>query len=162
MAALFLRERSDYSHRHVHFITVDGRIAGMICCVSDDSSRENAFRTALFQLRFLFWQLPAIFIRCHPLRFVLEFVNKAHEGHFYIPFLAIHPEFRRRGLARRLFGIAETKARDERCTILSLCTDPTDLVALEFYRSCGMQESERSPTGRFRDHDGPSFGWKNR
>lgn len=153
METLFRHDQNNYSHRHVRFVTVDGRIAGMMCGLSDASWRENASRTIGLQLRHLAWHLPQVLVHSWPLRHVIEFVNRSHAGQFYVPYIAVHPEFRRRGLARRLMTEAEALARLEGCSILALCADPDDLRALALYRSCGMREVARSPAGIFRGRE---------
>lgn len=149
MSALFLRNRNHFSHHHVRFAMIEGRIAGMLHGLGDDSSRPNDLRTTLLQLRFLSWRLPAIMVRSWPLRRVIEFVNQRHSGHFYISYVAVHPRFRRQGVARSLMAEAEALARLDDCTTLSLSVDPNDRAAMEFYRSCGLSEIARSPTGHF-------------
>jgi len=151
--SLFLLDRSQFSHRHVRFAMVGDRIAAMLCGLSDESSRENAIRSGLIQLRHLWWRLPAIIMRAWPLRGPIDFVNQSHPGQFYLPFVAVRPEFRRQGLARRLMREAEQMARAEGCRVLALSADPTAPAAMELYRSSGMREAGRSPAGRFRGRD---------
>lgn len=151
--SLFLLDRSQFSHRHVRFAMVDGRIAAMMCGLSDEASYENPVRSGLIQLRHLWWRLPAIIMRSWPLRGPIAFVNQSHPGQFYLPFVAVHPEFRRQGLARRLLQEAEVMALAGGCSVLALCADPRDPAAMALYRSCGMRETGRSPIGRFRGRE---------
>ena len=150
---MFRLEGNHFSHRHVRFITLDGEIAGMICGLSSADAQIHARRHSLLLLRFLSWRLPLVLARCWPLRRLGEFVSQTHEGHFYVPFLAVYEKFRGRGFGLKLMAAAETMAREAGCSTLALSADPTDPIALRIYQKFGMSAIRSSPTVRFRGRD---------
>ncbi len=150
LEAMFLLDRNDYHYRQVRFVEVDGEIAGMVSGFSEKDSSANAYNTGLLHLRFISWHLPAVMVRSWPLRGLVSLVLEQLDGHFYIPFLAIHPEFRGRGLCRLLLEAAEEMARRDECGILSLAVDPANQIAMHAYHRFGLIDTEYSATGRFR------------
>ena len=153
LQTMFLADRNDYQHRHVRYLEIDGETAGRVCGFSDQDSRVHAGRTAWLHLRCLSWHLPAVIIRGWPLRRLVGFSLQPVDGHFYVPFLAIHAQFRGRGLSRLLLESAEEMAREAGCGTLALSADPTNPVAMNVYRKFGLIDTGRSASGRFRGRE---------
>ena len=59
--------------------------------------------------------------------------------------LAVHPQYRRRGLARRLLSLAMTQARELGAQVAWLEVRPSNDPALSLYHSFGFQEVGRRP-----------------
>lgn len=59
--------------------------------------------------------------------------------------LAVHPQHRRRGLARRLLSEGMNQARDLGARVAWLEVRPSNTPALALYRSFGFQEVGRRP-----------------
>lgn len=151
LEGMFLRKGNDYSHEHVRFLTVDGRFAGMLSAIGEAESNANSFRNSLLLLRHLSWFLPVAFSRCRPLKHVLRFIYQRPADHFYVTFLAVHPEFRGRGFGTRLICEAESLALASGCPTLSLFVNPANSIAVRVYESCGMTVIDRSPDARYQD-----------
>ncbi|HEY5752740.1 MAG TPA: GNAT family acetyltransferase [Chthoniobacterales bacterium] len=62
-----------------------------------------------------------------------------YEGHRgWINYLAVHPDFQRRGFAAAIMAHAERLLRDRRCLKINLQIRETNTQVIDFYRSIGF------------------------
>jgi len=69
---------------------------------------------------------------------IVASVMAGYEGHRgWLNYVAVAPEFRRRGLARRILAEAERLLRAEGCAKINLQVRASNQPAVEFYRRLG-------------------------
>lgn len=65
----------------------------------------------------------------------------------YVHLVAVHPDYRRRGLAQQLYQHFADAARSRNCTQLKATADPTNDLSIQFHLGLGM-EMLGEPNGR--------------
>ena len=80
------------------------------------------------------------------LEFVMPFVELHPTGSYYIFGIALYPEARNRGIARRLLDQAESNAKSRELRRVSLHVFEQNVVALSLYRHLGYEEADRRPS----------------
>ncbi len=91
--------------------------------------------------------------------FLVGFLSPAVLEEAYIHFVGVHPDYRKRGVGRRLYEqFFEAARKAGRCRVLCV-TSPTNHTSLAFhrrmgFRPCGRVE-DRSEIPIHRDYDGP-------
>ncbi len=79
-----------------------------------------------------------------------------YEGHRgWINYLAVDPDHRRQGLARRIVGEAETRLMDAGCPKINLQVRATNRSALGFYRAIGFTVDDVVSLGKRLEPDHP-------
>jgi len=72
-----------------------------------------------------------------------------YEGHRgWLNYLAVDPEFRRRGIGRRLVARAEEILREAGCPKISLQVRAGNVTAIEFYRALEFQPDDVVSLGK--------------
>lgn len=84
--------------------------------------------------------------------FVIGFLSPAQAGCAYIHFTGVHPEMRRSGLARDLYGRFFDLARAAGRTEARAVTSPVNERSIAFHRALGFTASEPVP-----GYDGPGL-----
>jgi ribosomal protein S18 acetylase RimI-like enzyme len=71
--------------------------------------------------------------------FLVGFMSQSEEGVGYIHFVGVHPQFRKFGIARRLYDkfYAACKAYDK--SIVKSCTSPVNKLSINFHRKMGFE-----------------------
>ncbi len=115
-----------YSHRHAVLEYVDGEPVGL--CLAYDGADYHAMRERTFAF---FPDSPADLD-------LSNMEDEAGAGEWYIDSLAVLPEFRRRGIARRLLKAQIKKGQDLGLTP-TLLVDPNNPSALRLYESVGFR-----------------------
>lgn len=134
LKALFERSGNHMSHDKAYFVTVDGRIAGLMHGYDWRQQRAEHAYTDWLYFRQLTWRV----VRVLPILFCLpRWFGSAARGEYYVTSLAVYPEFRGRGLSRLLLYHADEMARAAGCTIVSLDAEPTNEPAFTLYRKTG-------------------------
>lgn len=73
--------------------------------------------------------------------FLFGFVSSMEPGTGYIHLVGIHPEFRRRGIARMLFQSFEQDCRAKNCKRLKSMAMPGNDTLMAFHRSLGWNST---------------------
>lgn len=82
-----------------------------------------------------------------------------YEGHRgWINYLAVHPDCRRRGLARRIMAEAERLLREAGCPKINLQVRSTNSGVIEFYRALGFRVDDVVSMGKRLEPDEPCSG----
>jgi GNAT superfamily N-acetyltransferase len=66
--------------------------------------------------------------------FLIGFMSQSERSEAYIHFAGVHPEFRKRGIGRRLFERFFALSRENNRTIVRSCTSPVNRDSIEFHR----------------------------
>ncbi len=67
------------------------------------------------------------------------------EGSYYINVVAVYPEYRGRGVARRLIEEAEIEAKTKKLGLMSLHVFAENVNAVRLYENLGYREAARRP-----------------
>ncbi len=79
-----------------------------------------------------------------------------YEGHRgWINYLAVHPDCRRRGLARRIMAEAERLLGEAGCPKINLQVRSTNSGVIEFYRALGFRVDDVVSMGKRLEPDEP-------
>lgn len=82
-----------------------------------------------------------------------------YEGHRgWINYLAVSPELRRRGIARKIMQAAETVLRDAGCPKINLQVRNSNLEVIQFYNSVGYSDDNVIGLGKRLEPDEPHKG----
>lgn len=76
--------------------------------------------------------------------FVAGFMSQARPDEAYIHFTGVHPDYRRQGLARRMYDRFFDLARDHNRTVVRCCTGEVNRLSVKFHTGIGF-ELEPSP-----------------
>src|SRR3954447_6830865 len=151
-----LGHAASYEYCHV---AVDGGepvgvMAGFPVAEGDRLSRRFV---AITLMRMAPWRLPAT---TRHLRAAGEVAPRPPVDAYYVDALAVDPAYRRRGVAKRLLGVAETQARRLGLHRIALDTGLQNAPARALYDAYGFREREirRAPDDRTaRALGGPGF-----
>lgn len=124
------RENADFSYRNTVVAHVEGKIAGMLLAypLPEPTAEELA-------------GLPDIPPLLRPL-VELEYLVP---GSFYVNALAVFEPYRRAGIGGALLAIAETRARDAGCDLLSVQVFAENRDAFRLYERHGYAVADRRP-----------------
>ena len=91
--------------------------------------------------------------------FLVGFLAPAVPEEAYIHFVGVHPDYRKRGVGRRLYEqFFQVARRAGRCRVRCV-TSPTNHTSLAFHRRMGFHPcggaEDRSEVPIYRDYDGP-------
>lgn len=114
-----------YSYRHCMIAWAGDQPAGICLCY--DGGKYHEMRLTTFSL----------FKQCD-ISVPEEMEDEAKEGEYYIDSLAVMPEFRRMGIARRLIKAQLLRAQNLGYTKATLLVDPENPIAQALYRSFGF------------------------
>jgi ribosomal protein S18 acetylase RimI-like enzyme len=85
---------------------------------------------------------------------VLATVMAGYEGHRgWLNYLAVAPEFQRRGLARQIVAEAERLLRKAGCPKINLQIRTSNQAVIEFYRHLGYSVDDVVSMGKRLEHD---------
>jgi ribosomal protein S18 acetylase RimI-like enzyme len=72
---------------------------------------------------------------------IIATVMAGYDGHRgWIYYLAVHPEYRRNGLGKRMLAEAESRLRAAGCPKINLQVRSTNTKVIAFYKRCGFKE----------------------
>ncbi|MFD0697106.1 GNAT family N-acetyltransferase [Paenibacillus sp. GCM10027628] len=73
--------------------------------------------------------------------FLVGFISQTHSHEAYIHFVGVHPEFRKNGLARRLYKLFFNKVRGHGCNTVRCITSPVNKNSILFHQRMGFSSS---------------------
>jgi len=82
--------------------------------------------------------------------FLIGFYSPGQSGEAYIHYVAVHPDHRRGGLARRLYEEFLSGATSAGCTVARAITAPVNEQSIAFHRRLGFEVAGPVP-----DYNGP-------
>lgn len=71
--------------------------------------------------------------------FLIGFLSQSYADEAYIHFVGVHPEFRKRGLAKMLYEHFFDICRKHHRTTVRVCTSPVNKGSIEFHKRMGFQ-----------------------
>lgn len=90
--------------------------------------------------------------------FLLGFVSQSAIGEAYVHFVGVHPEYRARGVGRRLYGAFFEEARRRECDTVRCITSPTNRDSIAFHARMGFEilagDGEADGVSFHTDYDG--------
>ncbi len=87
---------------------------------------------------------------------IVATVMAGYEGHRgWLNYLAVAPEYQRRGLGREIVGEAERLLRAAGCPKINLQVRTANEAAIEFYRRLGYSVDKVVSMGKRLEQDGP-------
>ena len=134
MSALVLREDSQYSYRNTLVAVDNGRVVGI--AVSYDGSRLHELRQA-----FIDEALRHIGVNHSGMD------DETQPGELYLDSLAVLPEYRRQGIAKRLLKATKMKADMMNLPCVGLLVDKGNPVGESLYASAGFRYVNDSQWG---------------
>lgn len=129
IAGICSREDVLYSYRHALIAWVDGKPAGLCLAYNGEGYHEIRLRTfALFQVNDS-----------------MDLENAEDEtcaGEYYIDSLAVKPEYRRQGIARKLMEAQIKRGLEKGLAHITLLVDPENPNAQKLYKELGFEYLE--------------------
>ena len=71
--------------------------------------------------------------------FLIGFVSQSQAEESYIHFIGVHPEFRKHGLAHRLYNLFLEKVRSLGCSKVRCVTSPLNEGSIQFHTRIGFE-----------------------
>ncbi len=141
LVALFKRPNNNFSYENVIFAKRSDEVLGMLLGYSYEKFVRMIFNSSVVFLRVMglqFFNLLPKFIKLG------KSVKKVDRDSFYISNLAVYPEYRGRGVGRKLMEKAAEIAISLRCSKMCLDVSYGNEKAMLFYESLGFYESGTS------------------
>lgn len=147
LANAMLRPNNEYNYQYVHFIEVEGQIAGMICVLTLADHYRLESHTNWLAVRYLGLDMIGFVRHLAGLWPSLSFDHHKtlDPQTYFIHFIAVYPQFRGRGLSNHLMAEAERQARERGCPALSLNVVTENHSAIALYEKCGFEIRATSP-----------------
>ncbi|MBS1159803.1 MAG: RimI4 [Proteobacteria bacterium] len=136
MERLFPHRQHFFSYEHTQFIELDGRLAGMT--LTYNHAAKTAGRT-VFGLLLARYMGLGLLRHYRQLTKIEPLLGAIESGEYYASNSALYPEFRGRGLGRRLFAVAEQNARREGCRRLVCEAESDNATAIGLRRKLGFR-----------------------
>lgn len=71
--------------------------------------------------------------------FLIGFFSQSYTNEAYIHFVGVHPQFRKRGLAKKLYDAFFAICRKHHRTTVRACTSPVNKGSIEFHKRMGFE-----------------------
>ncbi|MFC5453063.1 GNAT family N-acetyltransferase [Paenibacillus aestuarii] len=81
--------------------------------------------------------------------FVIGFISPSKENEAYIHFVGVHPDFRKQGVAHRLYNKFFEEVRERGCDTIRCITSPVNVKSIDFHHRMGFT-ADYAP-----DYEGP-------
>jgi ribosomal protein S18 acetylase RimI-like enzyme len=138
---LFQDTGNFWSYEHTYFVEVDGDIAGMALGYGHRQRKQEEERTGELIVKYLegstHEELP------NPR--LAEITEKIEENEYYFMYLAVYPEFRRRGIGTKLFALIEEEAGKTGYNKVVFDVETDNKEAIKLYERLGYSIVNRSP-----------------
>lgn len=128
---LFIKRANLFSYAHTYFIEVEGANAGMLLGYDWKTKKRENLRTGALLLKAVG---PRMFAKSRQLMNFNRKIGKIPPRSYYISDIAIYPEFRGKGLGKRLMETAEKEAKDAGARVIVLDVEKENKGAVEFYK----------------------------
>ena len=145
---LFCEHSNLFSFEHTYFMEVNGKKAGMLLSYDWKIKKQENVRTGLLLFKFLRFNMP------RKIWMLIKFnqkIGNLPKDTYYISNLAVHPEFRGKGLSKKLMNFAENKARNKKVRILILDVEQENITAVNLYKKLGYNILEKLTINSFKD-----------
>ena len=135
MLGLYPRAANIYSYEHTYFAELDDRTSGMLLGFDHDvlGDLQASTRRKMQDILKLEYYLGALGMFT-----VHRAMGGLKPGEYLISNIAVYPEFRRRGVGRRLIEHASIEASDKGCVRLVLDVETSNETAVHFYETAGF------------------------
>ena len=91
--------------------------------------------------------------------FLIGFVSQSYSNESYIHFVGVHPDFRNKGLGRKLYFAFFDKVAAKGCSIVRSITSPINNGSIGFHTKMGFKidegDSQVNGISINKDYDGP-------
>ncbi len=91
--------------------------------------------------------------------FIVGFLSQSNPEESYIHFLGVHPDFRKRGIARELYGQFFKSVRAKGCRLVKCVTSTVNKTSIAFHIALGFQvepgDAQIDGMTCHSDYDGP-------
>ncbi|NJL94492.1 MAG: GNAT family N-acetyltransferase [Anaerolineae bacterium] len=145
--SLFLLADNEISHARTLFAEVDGQVAGMLHRFPGDYVAAHHARTnQLYRQHIGPLHMLPFLLRVRRYNPLLGFIAQIPTDAYFIEMLALHPQFRGRGLGKALLDRAEAEARAASCARLELDVREGNDTARRLYEKFGFGLVRSSPT----------------
>lgn len=145
LESMFWQADNHNSLAYSAFLQVGASIAGLLQAYSAATARAHARRSNWLYLRYARLQVFRLLAVSIDFSNILGFLGQnLRENDFYIAFLAIYPQYQRRGFSKTLLDHASDLARQAACQRLTLDVDERNKAAISAYRRAGFEIIDQS------------------
>lgn len=146
LARLFPLPGHEHSYDVTTFAVIGGVPVGLLMGYTTAAHDAMARRTLLLYARHglfgLLRGLPMI-VKMRPLSAV---TGRMPPNAYYVKGMAVDPEQRRKGIAKRLMRKADEQAQQAGCARMILDVRTMNAGAITFYEACGYQKTAETPS----------------
>jgi ribosomal protein S18 acetylase RimI-like enzyme len=90
--------------------------------------------------------------------FLVGFVSQTYPDQAYIHFIGVHPEYRKRKIASKLYELFFEKMKEKGCQLVRCVTSPVNHTSIAFHKNMGFEIEEGDQvidgTSVFTNYDG--------
>lgn len=133
---LFRYRANLFSFEHVYFAEVDGKKAGMILGYDWQVKKRESLKTGFLLFKEIGFSILGKLLRMIKLEAMSGgFANRE----YYINNIAVYPQYRGRGIGKRLIFEAEKEAKIVGAKKIILGVEKENITAINFYKKLGYR-----------------------
>ena len=135
MQNLFKEKNNLFSYQYTQVVEINNKVLGIILSYDWYIKQKMNLTTGMKMLKYMhinFVKKIPVFLKTKD---VVGFLSK---GNYYISNVAVYPEYRGRGVGKKLFFEAEKNARKAGSDILALDVETDNFKAIEIYKKNGF------------------------
>jgi ribosomal protein S18 acetylase RimI-like enzyme len=136
---LFHDHANLFSFEHVHFAEIDGEKAGMILGYDWQVKRRKNLRTGFLLFRKIGVNILG---KCLTLLKFNSSVGRVFDRVYYISNIATYPQYREKGVGKKLILEGERKAKAGGAERIVLDVEKENISAINFYKKLGYMMTE--------------------
>jgi len=148
LEALFKRQNNNFSYENIIIAKKGDEVLGMLLGYSYEKFVKMIFKSSITFFRVMGCQFFTSLPKFIKLGSSMEKIDK---NSFYISNLAVYPEYRRRGIGKKLMTKAEEIAINSECSKICLDVSYENEKAMLFYKSLGFHESGKGKEFKIND-----------
>ncbi|WP_353892940.1 N-acetyltransferase [Proteinivorax hydrogeniformans] len=137
---LYKTPSSIFSYQYCKFIMVDGRHAGLVLGYTGKGEFIRTFKSGLVILKHYKLYSPVVLIRS--ILAEKKFL-KVEDDEFYLSNLAISPNFRKKGLGKKLLDYVYNESKNLGLKNIVLDVEADNEKAISLYQDIGMKKYEK-------------------